>query len=103
MSCPASARKSDMVNKTFLLWDGEMDSHIFAASEVGSVLFFFIFIFLIYNFITKFKKKRNILILENPKVAIDAFYEFAVLPYTNQEIKETIKYLETFNIRSLKL
>ena len=66
------------------------------------------FFFNIYNFITKFKqkktKKRNILILENPKVAIDAnFYEFAVLPYTSQEIKETIKYLETFNTRSLKL
>ena len=48
MSCPASARKSDMVNKTFLLWDGEMDSHIFAASEVGSVLFFLFLFFLIY-------------------------------------------------------
>lgn len=61
-----------------------------------------IYIILLQNF---FKKtKRNILILENPKVAIDAnFYEFAVLPYTSQEIKETIKYLETFNIRSLKL
>ena len=59
-----------------------------------------IYIILLQNL----KKKCNILILENPKVAIDAnFYEFAVLPYTNQEIKETIKYLETFNIRSLKL
>ena len=52
-----------------------------------------------------FKKgKCNILILENTKFAIDAnFYESAVLPYTSQEIKETIKYLETFNIRSLKI
>ena len=62
-----------------------------------------IYIILLQNFFKK-KTKRNILILENPKVAIDAnFYEFAVLPYTSQEIKETIKYLETFNIRSLKL
>ena len=61
-----------------------------------------IYIILLQNFFKK--KQRNILILENPKVAIDAnFYEFAVLPYTSQEIKETIKYLETFNIRSLKL
>ena len=61
-----------------------------------------IYIILLQNFLKK--KQRNILILENPKVAIDAnFYEFAVLPYTSQEIKETIKYLETFNIRSLKL
>ena len=59
-----------------------------------------IYIILLQNL----KKKCNILILENPKVAIDAnFYEFAVLPYTSQEIKETIKYLEKFNIRSLKL
>lgn len=62
-----------------------------------------IYIILLQN-LKKKKQKRNILILENPKVAIDAnFYEFAVLPYTSQEIKETIKYLETFNIRSLKL
>ena len=61
-----------------------------------------IYIILLQNFFKK--KQRNILILENPKVAIDAnFYEFAVLPYISQEIKETIKYLETFNIRSLKL
>ena len=63
-----------------------------------------IYIILLQNLKKKQNKKRNILILENPKVAIDAnFYEFAVLPYTSQEIKETIKYLETFNIRSLKL
>lgn len=30
-------------------------------------------------------------------------YNFAVLPYTSQEIKETIKYLGTFNIRSFKI
>ena len=68
------------------------------------LFFFLIYIILLQNLNKKKTKKRNILILENPKVAIDAnFYEFAVLPYTSQEIKETIKYLETFNIRSLKL
>ena len=30
-------------------------------------------------------------------------HEFAVLPHASQEIKETIKYLETFNIQSLKI
>ena len=53
-----------------------------------------IYIILLQNFFKK--RKRNILVLENPKFAIDAnFYESAVLPYTSQEIKETIKYLET--------
>ena len=57
----------------------------------------------IHNFITKFFYKTKCNILKNPKFTIDTnSYEFAVLPYTSQEIKETIKYLETFNIQSLK-
>ena len=40
------------------------------------------------------KKTQNLLLLLIPV--------FAVLPYISQEIKETIKYLETFNIQSLK-
>ena len=44
-----------------------------------------IYIILLQNFFKK--RKRNILVLENPKFAIDAnFYESAVLPYTSQEI-----------------
>lgn len=30
-------------------------------------------------------------------------YDFAALPHTSQEIKKNIKYLETFNIWSLKI
>ena len=61
------------------------------------------FFFNIHNFITKFFYKTKCNILKNPKFTIDTnSYEFAVLPYTSQEIKETIKYLETFNIQSLK-
>ena len=41
------------------------------------------------------KKTQNLLLLLIPV--------FAVLPYISQEIKETIKYLETFNIQSLKI
>ena len=30
-------------------------------------------------------------------------HEFAVLPHASQEIKETMKYSESFDIRSLKI
>ena len=43
-------------------------------------------------------------ILKPPKFTTDTnSYQFSVLPYTNQEIKEIIKYLETFKIQSLKI
>lgn len=52
--------------------------------------------FNVYKFFREFFKKTKCSILKNPTFSIDTnSYEFAMLSYTNQEIKETMKYLET--------